>query len=265
MSTSKEVAVQETDQLPAHLRELLSEHVGEGVSSAAEDNLIPLIYVLQAQSPQCNKRGADYVENAESGSLWLRSSGLPAVSGEVGIKFQHCYFSKDWVEWKPNRGGFVGRHDVRPEEAVLTHTPTPQDPDKKSWLLPNGNVVVETKYHIGNVYLPDGKIMPYVIPLSSSGLSVSKEWMFLINNKIIPGGVAPGYACFYRLKTKEVTNPKGTWMRIIVSDEGWVTEEADIMRGINLYKSFKAGEKAIDVPEDDSGSSSSSASDSASM
>lgn len=268
-SSKNDLTVQEPGQLPAFLKDRLVEDAGKGVSTSADDNLVPLIYVLQAQSPQCNKRSPEYVEGAENGSLWLRSSGLPAVPGEEGIKFQPCFFSKDWVEWKPNRGGFVTRHADRPPVAELKKTPTPQDPDKESWVMPNGNVVVETRYHIGNVYLPDGKIMPYVIPFSSSGHTVSKGWMFLMNNKTMPGAksAAPSFACFYRLTTRETTNAKGTWMKINVADEGWVQTADDYERGFALHQAFSTGEKDIDAPEDlgaDQGSSS-AASDRAAM
>lgn len=252
IKATKELTVPESGSVPAFLQDQVVADAGKGVSTNAEDNIVPLIYVLQAQSPQCNRRSPDFVEGAEAGAFWLRSSGLPAVSGDDGILFQPCFFSKDWVEWRPNRGGFVTRHSDRPADAELKNTPTPEDPDRQSWVMPNGNYVVETRYHIGNVYLPDGKIMPYVIPFSSTGHTVSKNWMFLMNNKVIAGakGAAPSFACFYRLKTKETSNAKGTWMKIEVTDEGWVQTAADYERGKALHNAFSTGEKDIDAPDE---------------
>lgn len=243
-----EVVTTPTGGAPAFMVERAAADAGKGVSTAADDNLVPLIYILQAQSPQCNKRGPDYVEGAESGAIWLRNSGLPAINGEKGILFQPCYFQKDWVEWIPRSagGGFAGRHDERPEEAVEKAL-DPADPDKMSWVLPNGNTVAETRYHIGIVHLDDGRRMPYVIPLSGSGHTVSRGWMFLMNSKSMPGVErAPSWSCLYRLTTKERSNKKGTWMTFEVKDAGWVQTAQDYERGAELYKSFEAGEKQVD-------------------
>jgi hypothetical protein len=232
--------------LPAYLKDQVEQDANKGTSQNADDNIVPLIYVLQAQSPQCNKRSPDYVEGAETGALWLRNSGLPAISGETGIIFQPCFFQKDWVEWKPNRGGFAGRHPTRPEEAEEKTGLDPNDPERIFWVLPNGNIVQETRYHIGIVYLEDGRTMPYVIPLSGSGHTVSKSWMFLMNSKTVgPGKVAPSFAALYRLKTRPTSNAKGEWMILDVTDAGWVANTDDYERGKRLHDQFVEGEKQI--------------------
>jgi hypothetical protein len=243
------------NEVPDFLRDMLAEDMGKGVSNRPEDYTIPLIYVLQANSPQCNKRGPDYVEGAEAGSIWLRKSGLPAVSGEDGILFQPCEFQVDWVEWRPNRGGFAGRHPTKPEDAVWTKRPKENDPDHHEWVLPNGNSVQETRYHIGNV-LWGGQFLPYVIPLTSSGHTVSKDWMTLIKNQGMEGvkGSLPSFACIYRLRTKQVTNAKGTWMKFDVTFERKVQTADEVERGRALHDSFASGEKGIDEDEVDQGS-----------
>jgi len=235
------------NSVPSFLQERISADAGKGVSNLAEDNLVPLIYVLQAQSPQCNKRSPEYVQDAEAGSIWLRNSGLAAVNGEEGVIFQPCYFSKDWVEWVPRTagGGYVGRHDDRPSEAV--EKPDPQNPNKTNWTLPNGNTVVETRYHVGYVIQEDGSAFPYVIPMSSSGHTVSRGWMFLMNGKQMGGARAPSWACLYRLKTKERTNAAGTWFTWDVTDAGWVQTEAEYNRGADLNEAFASGSKKMDA------------------
>lgn len=242
-----EVSTANMGALPAHLQGLAAEHVGKGSSQAAEDNIVPLIYVLQAQSPQCNRRGPDYVEGAEAGAFWLRGSGLPAISGDEGLLFQPCFFSKDWIEWKPNRGGYVDRHAERPADAVETEQDDGQGGTKMVWLRPNGNIVVETRNHVGIIHFPDGGRQPYVLALSGSGHTVSRNWMGMINRKMIGEGVAPSWVALYRLKTKERSNAKGTWMTIDVADAGWASEE-DFKRGTKLNEAFASGDKAIETP-----------------
>lgn len=263
---TKDLTVQEPGQLPGFLKDKVRESAGMGVSSRAEDNLIPLIYILQSNSPQVDERDPEYVEGAKPGDIWLRNSGLPAIKGEVGLVFQPCYFSIDWPEWKPNRAGFVGRHLTQPPEAVWTNTPTPQDPDRMSWVMPNGNTVQETRYHPGYVYLPGGRVMPFVIPLTSTGHTVSKNWMTLMNGKMDQGVVTASFMSKYRLKTKMKVNAFGKFFVFSISDEGWITTDEEYQRGFALHASFEAGEKGIEAPVDEGHSSSNAAaSDSAAM
>jgi hypothetical protein len=245
------LATTQDPAVPAFLGDKVAQDAGKGVSTLAEDNLVPLIYILQAQSPQCNKRSPDYVEDAESGSIWLRNSGLPAINGEDGMLFQPCFFQKDWVEWIPRGqgGGYVGRHQEKPSEAVEKNI-DPQNPDKMAWVLPNGNTVVETRYHIGYVFLEGGRKMPYVIPMSSSAHTASRGWMFLMNSRMVGDAKAPSWAGLYRLKTKEKTNKSGTWFTWDITDAGWVQTEQDYIQGAELHESFAIGERQIAAEED---------------
>lgn len=227
--------------VPAFLQAKAEADAGKGTSQAQEDNIVPLIYVLQAQSPQCNQRSPDYVQDAVAGSIWLRTSGLPAIDGEDGILFQPCYFHKDWVEWIPNRGGYVARHAEKPADAV--QKPDPKNADKLIWKRANGNDLVETRYHVGFVILED-RVMPYVIPMAGSQHSVSRQWMFLMNAKQMPGldGPPPSWASKYRLTTRFRSNDQGEWYTLDVADAGWIETEAEYARGLKLHEAFVSGE-----------------------
>ena len=79
--------------LPAHLAGLVEADAGKGVSTASEDNIIPLVYLLQPLSPQCMRGNADQIEGAQPGDIWLRGSAVQEiVSGEKGIVVQPCDF-----------------------------------------------------------------------------------------------------------------------------------------------------------------------------
>jgi len=73
---------------------LLKQDSGKGVSTAAEDNIIPLIYILQAQSaavPQaeagCIKPGIDGNATAVAGNIWPRGTKTLIDGEETGMPF----------------------------------------------------------------------------------------------------------------------------------------------------------------------------------
>lgn len=232
---------------PSFLSDAVAEDAGRGVSRDAEDNIIPLVYILQAQSPQCNKRGPDYVEGAEAGDLWLRSSGLAPITGEQGFLFQPVFFSKDWVEWKPKRGGYADRHAERPAAAEEKMVKTDDGDEVKRWVMPNGNILTETRYHVGIVRLDDGREFPYIIPMAGSNHTPSRGWMFLMNSKKIGNKIAPSFAAQYRVKTKAASNDQGDWYKFEIEDAGWV-DLAVYEAGRDLHFAFASGAKVAEAP-----------------
>jgi hypothetical protein len=241
--------------LPAHLAEMMEKDAEKGVSKLAEDNIVPLIYILQSNSPTVNERRPEYIKGAKPGMIWLRNAPSPLVDGETGFVFQACYAYKDWVEWRPNRQGYAGRHDKLPEEAEEVEFTTDSGKKKKRWVLPNGNVVVETRYRVG--FVMDDELrngMPYVIPFSSSGHTVAKTWNTMAAQKMLPSKkTAALFAYYYRLTLREKSNADGTWFVFDVTDEGWVSDAEGYNRGLALHNAFASGAKVAEnmAPDED--------------
>lgn len=189
----------------------LQEHKGEGISTAAEDNLVPLIYVLQAQSKQCNRQGPAYIEGAIGGSFLLRSAPQPIVDGAAGFIFQPCYFYKDFAEWIPRErgGGLVGMHRDLP--ANVEEIRDERNPNKVKWRTASGNEILERRNHLGFVVTDDGQALAYAIPFTSTGHSVSRNWMTTMQNRTVGGVTPPAYCFLYRFRTRQRTNAQGTW------------------------------------------------------
>lgn len=200
------------------LMKMMAGDSGKGVSTAMEDNVVPLVYILQALSPQVQKKKEEYIDGAEAGMIWFRGT-KDVVAGEEGIPVVPCHFSKSWIEWMPNRGGFVARHEERPADAV--HTADPENPKRKFWKRGNGNIVVETREHVVIVLDVFDRPMPFVIPMSGSGHGSSRAWMTLQNRKVIPGTdlKAPSFAYIYRMKLQFRTNADGDWFMWDIIDE----------------------------------------------
>ena len=249
------------DMVPDFLKDKIDQDAGRGSSTDAADNIVPLIYVLQANSPQVNRRNPAYIEGAEPGDIWLRNAPRPIIKGDKGIVFQQSYFNKDWVEWvlRDEGGGFVARYDECPPNAK--DQPDPTNPDRMRKMLPNGHEVRETRYHIGIVYSDDMMPMPYVIPLSSSGHTVSKNWMGMITSKKNAAGIPiASFTSLYKLTTKLRKNNRGQeWFTLNVVDLGFVNSIEQYNLGAALATSFEEGEKVIEnVSEDTERSASSS-------
>lgn len=242
-------------QLPAALAKRMAEDAGKGVSTAQEDNIVPLIYILQPLSPQVLKTDPAYIQGAEAGDILLRNANDPIVKGAEGIIFQPCFFTKDWVEWVPrgSGGGYVGRHADRPTEAKETRDP--KNPNKVKYVMPNGNEVIETRYHVGFV-LRGKQALPFVIPLTSTGHTVSRQWMFTMNSQQLPDGKkAPVFACLYRIKTRMRSNVDGSWFTPDISNASedgqtcFIETEADYLRGFALHEAFASGASKAAVPD----------------
>lgn len=197
--------------IDASYAELLIEDSGkDNVSTKAEDNTVPLIYVLQSNSPQVDPSGPDYVKGAVPGSIWFRNTPI-VVNGNAGIIVQMVYWFKNFVEWVPRNkgGGWVAIYDDMPNDAV--ETPDPQRPQRVRWVRPNGNEIVETRYHVVLAHFDNGQVLPFMIPMSSTANTVSKNWTMQMNNDRIAGKRIPSWARMWKMTTKRRQNAAGTW------------------------------------------------------
>jgi hypothetical protein len=234
---------------PASLQQKMEARAGQGVSNKQEDNLIPLIYVLQQNSPACDTNNPAHFEGAQPGNLWLRNAAEPIIDQSDGMEFQPCFFDKDWVEWIPRKrgGGLVNRHRELPDDAEQVEDP--ERPGRVIYKRPNGNEVIETRYFIGYVLNHgDGAPLAYCIPLSSTGHTFAKGWMMMMNQHIMPkGGVEPAFSRSYLIRTRYRTKDNNSWYMLeIAQDMGFVDDDQFDM-GANLRDAFTAGQKQVDM------------------
>lgn len=217
---------------------LLDQYAGAGSSAAAEHNTIPMVYVLQTNSPQVNKRGDAYVDGAEAGDLWVKNGVTPVRKGEEGFTFIPCMFQWSFVEWRPNREGFVASHPRRPVEATQQQL-DPND-ERMSWVMPNGNIVVDTCYVFGLV----DETTTYVIPLSSSNYRVARDWNTDVRNRKHNGNPLPVFATRYQVKTTFRSNAKGEWFTLAFQFIEGMPSVDKMQTGLEFFKAVNAGVKA---------------------
>lgn len=232
---------------------LLDQHSGKGISNRPEDNVVPLIYLLQPLSPQALKGQEKYIKGAEAGDLWKRNAPADSciVKGEEGMLFQACHFNTCWIEWLPERGGFVARYDDRPDNASLEDVEGDDGTIRKVWKMPSGNVVGEYREYAGHVVNEDsGELEPYTISFTGSGHSVAKSWMTTMRAKRTGSGKqAPSFGTIYRLTSILRSRNNNNWYQIVVDEERSATAD-EIRAGIALFDAFESGAKRVENPDD---------------
>lgn len=248
MSTKKnEVAVRKAPKTGLVLADTPDESLeaaakaraGQGTSQAAEDNLVPFISVLQANSPQCKPKNEKYIEGAAEGKFYITDTREIADS----IIFVPVALQKKINEWVPrdDGGGFVAAHDKMPDGAK----PDPEN-ERLYWTADRKHQLIDTRYHYGLLVNPQsGAARPAVITLKGTGHSVSRAWMVQMNQRTVGGVIAPSWFTAYELTTVSRSNSKGDFAVIATKPLGWVPAEMRKM-GEALYDMVQKGEKTVD-------------------
>jgi hypothetical protein len=206
---------------PVDLDAFVREDVGKGISTKAEDNLVPLLYILQPLSPQVNKKDSAYMDGAEQGMFWLRNVNDPLVAGDEGIYFQPCEMYQEWVEWVPRTkgGGFVRRHSWHGGQPPTGAKQKPHEAGDRrppSYTL-NGNELINTRYVPGIVWR-NGHADAFVIPFKSTGHATARGWMTKQTGMQSEKGILASFSHVYHLTTRQTQNALGTWYKIDVGE-----------------------------------------------
>jgi len=162
--------------------------------------------ILQALSPQINKKKVEFIPGAEIGDWCDVSVGDVFKESVVVIP---CHFSTQYIQWKKNRGGFAGNLGM--DAACLKDTTLNE---KRQNVLPNGDIIAETAtwFCLLQVGIDWRRVF---LPFSSTGLKVSRRWHTLIKAEKLLG--KSGFfspPLFYRpwaLTVAHDSNDQGDW------------------------------------------------------
>jgi hypothetical protein len=217
---------------------------GLGVSFKPEDQLLPLIYVLQTNSPSVNKRGDAYIQGAEPGHFWLRNSLNPIRDGAEGIAVIPCEMVRTWIEWLPNRGGFVARHDIPPQDMVTKLVRGDDGRERSVLQRESGNILQDTRefYVIEHGF-------PYVLPCTGTKHTFARSWQSMFHQFRHPktGKIMSAFTRKYRLTTVPMSNAVGEWFGLKFQDMGEVTI-SEYNEAKAFYYAVKKGEKKAEAP-----------------
>lgn len=228
-------AVSPMASLPAELMEGMLADAGLGVSTDPNEVGIPFLYILQDLSPQVKKRDEAYIEGAEVGDIYNNVT-KEVIPSSVGFDWIEVGFEAAQVEWKPNRGGFAGKHPG--DTPLRSEVKMTQVDDKMVPLLPNGNVLTETKYHYGlyrrsaTESAPAGPWEAAVIGMASTMIACSRELEGMKKRLKLPNGaIAPAFALVYTFSTRLVKKNNNEWFVWDIKQGRWVsTDEYQVAR-----------------------------------
>lgn len=218
--TKKEIKTQQ-DQVPAYIKQ--DQNRGnENVSN--EDLQLPRIDVLQALSPQINKKKDEHIEGAEVGMLFN------TLTGELysdGIHITPVSFVKRHLVWvdrkKDSGGGLRGVFDTADEaEAFIEEQ---EDEDKLE--------AVATAEHL--VLLDDGTEV--ILSMAKSRMKVSRKFNSIIR---LLGG--DRFSRRYKVTSVDDKSTQGEYQNLSISADGFPAEEV-YLKAESLYEAIASGAK----------------------
>ena len=172
-----------------------------------ESYATPFLRILQQNSPQVLEDTDNYVEGAKPGLFFNTVTNI--IYGKtvnvIPVKYERLF-----IEWRPNREGFVGIHSVEEGMAISI----PGDRFGERYHKETDNVIQDTHtfYLLIAGREEEG---PLVFPLSSTGIRHSRKWMSQAKMLRLPNRQsAPLYSSVYQIGTVLNENDQGRWYQI---------------------------------------------------
>lgn len=210
MSDSKAVAKKKSTEV-GDAMEFMEELAGQGYEGMTPDDFSQaFVGIMQPLSPENMEDNDAHIEGAKSGMFFNRAMGF--LYGKE-LEIIPLYYRHDWTEWKPDRGGFAGRHD--PESIYVDKS------DYSKWKKGEPVGLVEGKDPrnlINDTYTfycflpeyPEHGIV--ILSFTSTNIKPAKNLNTLINMVRTPGGKqAPFFSSVWKIWTNKRTDGQNTW------------------------------------------------------
>lgn len=242
---SKQVQKAENNFPSTDLMDLVSSHEGEGLEYDTSELQIPFVRIIQALSPEINKRDPKFIEGAATGDIFNNVTGK-YYDGEEGVVVIPCYQETKYLKFVPREsgGGFLGEMQKDdPEIAKAVRTGAKE-------ILPDGNELVKSDQHYCLVLDSDGMPSFGIVDMKSSQLKVSKRWKTQLSMLTLEvnGQLKrpPIFLTMWKLSTVEERNDQGTWSNWSIANAGYVENKEIADMALNFRKSVMSGEaKAV--------------------
>jgi hypothetical protein len=240
-------------ELTTTLDDRMRADAGQGISTAASDNMVPQISILQPLSPEVLD-GPGQIPKAKAGDFLL---GDVLISGKDGFYFQPANMTQIWLEFNPldQGGGFVAAY---PWNGENNPPPGTSSNGRFRYEFDNGNQCIHYRQLAGIVWR-DKIGLEFVVPFKSTGHSIARQWMTdAMRANRLGGESRPLFGHLYRLQTTPVKNNKGQWFALKVGPPILLgTAEADqivgnsedaYVMGKALAGAFESQERVAETP-----------------
>lgn len=218
---------------------------GYGYSEKAEDTLVPILSILQDNSGEVKKNHPKKIDGAEPGMLVIRAfKKVIEATPDNPLHIIPCGFVHAWVQWRgePGEGQVINQFQFDDRPAEAEEKQDSQNPDRMIWVMPNGDRLVDTRYHYCLMYI-DGNWSPVVIPMAGTNHTVSRQWTGQQKAIRLPNNQpAPAWFRVYTLVTKFNSRGSQSWYTYSLDDYGWNTVKELRDQGRSIFESVQGGE-----------------------
>lgn len=219
------------------------DYAGEGAAFDSSEMQIPFVRLLQALSPQLNKKKAEYIEGASSGDAFNNVTNQ-YWDGEAGLTVIPCFQTTKYLEFTPRDMGGGFRGEIPSNSPFLQQTTRSGSKE----ILPNGNELVKSDQHFCLIVEDDGSFQPVVVDMKSTQLKVSRRWKTQIAMQKVKHPTTgemktpPVFATMWKLRSVEESNDQGSWSNWTVEKIGLVENRDLLMEAKSFRDSIMAGE-----------------------
>lgn len=174
------------------------------------DIQIPILAIIQAQSPQIQKSKPEFLEAAQVGMLYNPVTN-EVIDGDTGLLFVPAVTDHRYMEWIPrdSGGGLVASHDLDSDVVAAARATGAKPNDFKV----GENDLTETYYIYGVLVDEVGPTMPVILAMTKSKIKVYRKWNSTVRlHQINVNGRRmnpPLFANLVRIKTFEDQNANG--------------------------------------------------------
>jgi hypothetical protein len=167
---------------------------------------VPFIRIIQKGSPQINREKPEFIQGAQAGE-WFNTVTKDVYGDAIRLivlNYDHIY-----IEWRPDREGFVGYHTVENAERLAV------DKTFGKWKTKDGNLLQENYVYMVLIEGHESE-GPMVLSLSSTAIKPAREWNRLMMTHMMeqPGGGrvrAKPYYLVWRVETEYKQKKDWDW------------------------------------------------------
>lgn len=149
----------------------ISKYAGAGTEELESSSSMPLLNIIQSNSPQLISQKDQFIEGSKAGDIFYAPTQEVV---EQPIRFVPSAFRTLYVEWKPRNqgGGIVGMHPLTIKtDPRYAQGKDPARPYKESL---GENDLEKTTYVLGTIEI-NGTMTPAMVALKSAGLRAARQ------------------------------------------------------------------------------------------